>query len=93
MNILMAVAEFERSLISERTKVKLQALNRAGKHIGRPKMLASVQKSAFLLFERVYGQTGNAPTCRAMAAKLGVSIGTAHRLRTEISDRPFSPPW
>jgi DNA invertase Pin-like site-specific DNA recombinase len=85
MNILMAVAEFERSLISERTKVKLQALKRAGKHIGRPKMHDNVRKSALALFQRVYGQTGKAPTCRAMAQELGMSIGTAHRLRAEIS--------
>jgi DNA invertase Pin-like site-specific DNA recombinase len=81
MNILMAVAEFERSLISERTKVKLRALKRAGKHIGRPKILASVEQSALVLCKRIYNQTGAAPTCRFMAKELGVSVGTAHRLR------------
>jgi DNA invertase Pin-like site-specific DNA recombinase len=84
MHILMAVADFERALISERTRLKLRALQAAGKHVGRPKMAERVRKSAQALFERVYSQTGKAPTCRVMALELGVSVGTAHRLRVEI---------
>jgi DNA invertase Pin-like site-specific DNA recombinase len=84
MNILMAVAEFERSLISERTKLKLQALQKAGKHIGRPIMKDSVRVAAEALYARVYGLTGKAPTVRSIARELGVSVGTAHRLRAEI---------
>jgi DNA invertase Pin-like site-specific DNA recombinase len=87
MHILMAMADFERSLISERTKLKLHALRRSGKHIGRPKMPASVQKSAETHFERICGETGRPPSCRGLAKHLGVSIGTAHRLRSEMMKR------
>lgn len=83
MHILMAVADFERALISERTKLKLHALQRSGKHIGRPRMLACVQAQAVTLMEQ-YGKTGIRPTCRQMAEELGVSVGTAHRLRAEL---------
>jgi DNA invertase Pin-like site-specific DNA recombinase len=85
MHILMAVADFERALISERTTLKLRALQAAGKHIGRPKMPASTRKAALAIFERVHRQTGKAPTCREMAQELKVSVGTAHRLRAEIA--------
>ena len=52
MHVLMAVADFERALISERTKLKLQALQRSGKHIGRPKMLDSTKAQAVSFMER-----------------------------------------
>jgi DNA invertase Pin-like site-specific DNA recombinase len=84
MNILMAVAEFERSLISERTKLKLHALQRAGIHIGRPAMLPSVPKAARAFIERFRADTGKTPTCRAIADELRVSVTTAYRLRTGI---------
>jgi DNA invertase Pin-like site-specific DNA recombinase len=84
MNILMAVAEFERSLISEWTKLKLQALQKAGKRIGWPSMGARVQEAARSFYAHVREATGKAPTVRSIAEKLGVSVGTAHRLRAEI---------
>jgi DNA invertase Pin-like site-specific DNA recombinase len=43
LHILMALAEFERELISERTKAGMAAAKRRGKHIGRPRKL-SVQQ-------------------------------------------------
>src|SRR5271170_3843174 len=52
MHILMAVADFERALISERTTLKLRALKAAGKHVGRPKMLESVKESAHAICAR-----------------------------------------
>lgn len=84
MHVLMAVADFERSLISSRTKLKLQALQRSGRHIGRPKMLASVKARAVTLMES-YSKTGINPTCRRIARELGVSVGTAHRLRADMA--------
>jgi DNA invertase Pin-like site-specific DNA recombinase len=80
MHILMAVADFERALISERTKLKLRALQAAGKHIGRPKMLASVKGRAKAVCERVLATTGKLPTCRTLATELSMSIGSAHSL-------------
>ena len=81
MHILMAVADFERALISERTKLKLRALQAAGKHVGRPKMLASVEKRAQAVCERVLATTGKLPTCRALATELSMSVGAVHALR------------
>lgn len=85
MHILMAVADFERALISERTKLKLRALKAAGRHIGRPKMLKGVEDAAQAICERARATTGKLPTCRALATELGMSIGTAHALRGRVS--------
>ena len=84
-HILMAVADFERALISERTKLKLRALQAAGKHVGRPKMLASVKERAQAVCERVLATTGKLPTCRILATKLSMSVGTAHALRSRLT--------
>ena len=49
-HIMGALAEFERSLISERTKAGMQAAKRRGKRIGRPHALtASQREHAFML--------------------------------------------
>ncbi len=84
MHILMAVADFERALISERTKLKLRALQAAGRHIGRPKMLASVADAAQAICERVLATTGKFPTCRGLASELNLSVATAHALRGKV---------
>jgi len=86
MNILMAVAEFERSLISERTKIKLQALKRAGVTLGRPNLRVGFQKVAEALFGRVYSDSGRSPTVREMAIHLKVSLGTAHTILKQCRD-------
>ena len=36
-------------------------------------------------YERLRTETGNAPTLPAMAKEIGVSVGTVHRLRAEMS--------
>lgn len=41
--MLAALAEFERELISERTKAGMAAARRNGKHIGRPRKLSPQQ--------------------------------------------------
>jgi DNA invertase Pin-like site-specific DNA recombinase len=88
MHILMAVADFERALISERTKLKLRALKAAGKHIGRPKMLKGVADAAQAICERMLAATGKLPTCRSLAKELGMSVATAHALRGKVMRRP-----
>src|SRR5476651_110697 len=70
MHILMAVADFERALISERTKLKLRALQAAGKHVGRPKMLESVMDAAAAICETALATNGRLPTCRSLATEL-----------------------
>lgn len=42
-NIMASLAEFERSLIGERTKAGMKAQTRRGKHVGRPRALNSGQ--------------------------------------------------
>jgi len=43
LHILAALAEFEREMISERTKAGMAAARRNGKHIGRPRKLTDAQ--------------------------------------------------
>ncbi len=43
-HMLAALAEFERSLISERTRAGMQAAKDRGKHVGRPKRLNQSQR-------------------------------------------------
>ena len=42
-HLLAALSEFERSLISERTKAGMEAARRKGKHIGRPRRSAEAE--------------------------------------------------
>jgi DNA invertase Pin-like site-specific DNA recombinase len=84
MHLLMAFAEFERSLISERTKLKLRAVQRSGKHIGRPALGQKMRKAAQEVMTALQAETGKPPTCRALALRLGISVGAAHRLRADL---------
>lgn len=45
-HIMAALAEFERSLISERTRAGMAAARRNGRHLGRPRALSPEQVSA-----------------------------------------------
>lgn len=74
MHVLMAVAEFERSLIKDRTKAGLRAAVANGKTLGRP---ASVPDGWWNVVA-VWRKDGG--TIRALATTLGVSVGTAHKL-------------
>ena len=87
LHILMAVADFERALISERTTLKLRALQAAGKHVGRPKMLKSVEAAAQAICDQTVAETGKLPTCRALAMELTMSVGAAHALRGKLEDQ------
>ncbi len=72
-HLMGALAEFERSLIVERTKAGLQAARKRGARIGRPPALTSAQvKHAQKLIDG-----GEAPA--AVARSLGVSRATLYR--------------
>lgn len=43
-HMIAALAEFERSLISERTRAGMAAAKLRGKHVGRPRRIKTVQK-------------------------------------------------
>lgn len=76
--IFAALAEFERELISERTKAGMDAAKRAGKHIGRPRKMTDKQ----LVEARALVKSGK-ETRAAIAARYGVNVATLRRLLKE----------
>ena len=74
-----ALAEFERSLIIERTKAGMEAAKRRGKYPGRPKSLTGQQiKHAKKMIDSGQETTGN------MAGLLGVDRTTIWRALQKI---------
>lgn len=78
MHVLAAVAEFERSLIVERTRAGMKAARARGAAIGRPGVKLPANWEGTITHWRVLGGT-----LKELAASLGVSVGTAHRLAKE----------
>lgn len=75
MHVLMAVAEFEQSLIRERTKAGLNAARARGSKLGRRVIVLDAAKCEALATWKA------APTTlRDLASRLGVSTGKAHAL-------------
>jgi DNA invertase Pin-like site-specific DNA recombinase len=70
--IIGAMAEFERSLIQERVKAGLRNAKAKGRRLGRPR--ADVDES------RIEALRASGASWRAIAEKLGVGVGTAHRI-------------
>jgi DNA invertase Pin-like site-specific DNA recombinase len=68
-HIMGALAEFERSLISERTTAGMKAAKRRGQHVGRPRKLTPDQLdiAAQLMADRSQGDVAKA---------LGVAVST-----------------
>ncbi len=79
MHVLMAVAEFERSLSRERTKAGVAAARARGKRLGRPRTVLSPRQDAAIASYR------NNPTggMRGLAANLGLSLGKTFALLSE----------
>ena len=73
-HMMAALAEFERSLISERTRAGIDAARARGKHVGRPNALTSEQKSAAYHAVRYQGLS-----IREVAQKMRVSTRTLQR--------------
>lgn len=72
-HIMAALAEFERSLISERTRAGMEAAKKKGQHVGRPKALSPSQ----LVEARNALKSGEAPS--SVAARLQVHVRTLKR--------------
>ena len=73
MHVLMAVAEFERSLIRERTKAGLNSARARGAKLGRrPIKLTPEQRQGLASWRET------PTTLRELAMQLGVSVGKAH---------------
>jgi DNA invertase Pin-like site-specific DNA recombinase len=70
--IIGAMAEFERSLIQERVKAGLRNAKAKGRRLGRPR--AAIDET------EVHAMRDAGASWRAIAEKLGVGLGTVHRI-------------
>jgi DNA invertase Pin-like site-specific DNA recombinase len=73
-HMMGALAEFERSLIAERTREGMRAAKRRGKHVGRPPALSPEQVS---FAKRTLKEKGE--TISGLASILGVDRSTLRR--------------
>ena len=85
MNILMAVAEFERDIIRERTLAGLAAARARGIKLGRPAVELSPKATRAL--RRFVQSNSSRPSYRFLAAELNVSVGKAYALASGINGR------
>ena len=79
MNVLNAVAQFERDLLIERTQSGLKRAKAEGKTLGRPATLSEQQKQA------VRDELAAGVSVSALARKLGTSRQTVMRARAADS--------
>lgn len=70
--IIGAMAEFERSLIQERVRAGLRNAKAKGRRLGRPR--ADIDEDEVLALRK------SGASWRDIAKKLGVGLGTAHRI-------------
>lgn len=73
-HLMGAMAQFERSLISERTRAGMAAASRRGRHPGRPKALTPAQ-----LRDLLYCREQRHETLRSLAKRFGVHPRTVGR--------------
>jgi DNA invertase Pin-like site-specific DNA recombinase len=78
LNILMAIAEFERSIIQERVAAGLKAAKAKGVKLGRPGTLAQHQQAVEALLSQGRG-------VRAIARSLNLPVASAAKLVAEIN--------
>lgn len=81
-HIMGALAEFERSLIAERTKEGMSAAKKRGKHVGRPKALSDEQ----ILHAKSSISAGE--TINGLASVLRVDRGTLRRALVNANKLP-----
>jgi DNA invertase Pin-like site-specific DNA recombinase len=72
MQLLGAMAEFERALIQERVRAGLRNARSKGIRLGRPRIFVSES--------RIDALRGDGASWRTIAKELGVSLGTVHRM-------------
>lgn len=75
LNMLAAISQFEREMISERTKAKLQQLKAEGKKLGRPTKTNDKDLKAKAQQLREEGMSW-----RKSASELGVSLSTLQKI-------------
>jgi DNA invertase Pin-like site-specific DNA recombinase len=77
MHVLMAVAQFERTLIVERVRAGQAAARAKGVKFGRPPTLCKHKETVIELLR-------NGWTCRRIAAEKGVPLGSVFRLSRSL---------
>jgi len=80
LNILMAIAEFERSIIQERVVAGLKAAKANGTKLGRPKSISRHADAAHRLMSEGFG-------VRAIARKLKLPVSSTYKLVREFRCR------
>ena len=83
--IIGAMAEFERSLIQERVKAGLQNAKAKGQRLGRPPLVVDKVQIRAL--------RDSGATWRTIAKRLGIGVGTAHRIAQLRSKTPGKGFW
>jgi DNA invertase Pin-like site-specific DNA recombinase len=76
LNLLAAFAEFERELIVERTRAGQARARRAGKHMGRPRLVVNRQ--------RIQELAAAGMTTRAIGEQLGISASSVCRITASV---------
>jgi DNA invertase Pin-like site-specific DNA recombinase len=86
-HIMAALAQFERALISERTKAGMMSARARGRHLGRPRKLNDGQ---IALAMKQVGRSS--VSISVTAARLGVSRATVYRAlkRTGVAPEQWS---
>ena len=79
LGVLMAVAEFERSIIQDRVKAGLKAARQNGIKLGRPNTLAAHEEAVKALLE--HGRS-----VRVIARELGLPVASAFKLVKALRD-------
>ncbi|NIE79514.1 recombinase family protein [Asaia sp. As-1742] len=86
LTILMAIAEFERELIRERTRAGIAAARAAGRRIGRPRALTPAQT------RHVRALAAQGLSIRDIASVMNVGRATVHRaLQDEAGPQRVGP--
>jgi DNA invertase Pin-like site-specific DNA recombinase len=78
LNILMAIAEFERSIIQERVCAGLRAAKANGVRLGRPSTMLQHEQQVRDLLSEGWG-------VRAIARRLRISVGSAHKFARTVA--------
>lgn len=86
MQVIAAVAEFERDLLIERTQSGMARAKAAGKHLGRPQRLNAAQTAT------VRKELSNGLSVASLAREHGVSRQTVMRVRDASSNSSYSEP-
>jgi DNA invertase Pin-like site-specific DNA recombinase len=82
LNVLAAVAEFERDLIRERTKAGLRAAKERGVRLGRETVVTEAQRAQAKEILELNPST----SVTSLSKQLRLSLGTASRLKKLLKD-------